>query len=227
MRWNAPLSERRAEELLDRLDLRPGQSLLDVGCGWGELLLRAARACGGGCVATGVDTDRWALRRGADAALERGLDVRFVPAEARDWAEPADRVLCVGASHAWGGTRHALTALAALVHPDGRLLFGDACWERTPSPAAAEMFGAEVLPLADVVRAAMGAGWRILDVSTSDQQEWDSFESAYRLARQVWLLAHPDSRHAPRIRDQVDSQLTTYVSTYRAQLGFCYLVMAR
>jgi trans-aconitate methyltransferase len=42
MRWNTPLSESHAEELLDHLDLPEATSVVDLGCGWGELLLRAA-----------------------------------------------------------------------------------------------------------------------------------------------------------------------------------------
>ncbi|MEU4401729.1 SAM-dependent methyltransferase, partial [Micromonospora orduensis] len=46
MRWNTPLSEEHAALLLRRLDVRPGARVLDLGCGWGELLLRAVAAGG-------------------------------------------------------------------------------------------------------------------------------------------------------------------------------------
>ena len=45
MRWNVPLSVEHAELLMDRLDVPPGAHVADLGCGWGELLLRVvARA---------------------------------------------------------------------------------------------------------------------------------------------------------------------------------------
>ena len=47
MRWNAPLSVEHAELLMDRLDVRPGARVADLGCGWGELLLGASHALGG------------------------------------------------------------------------------------------------------------------------------------------------------------------------------------
>ncbi|KAK1762807.1 hypothetical protein QBC33DRAFT_563409 [Phialemonium atrogriseum] len=53
MRWNC-LSESHADELLDHLDLQITTPLVDLGCGWGELLLRAATRTN--CKATGVDT---------------------------------------------------------------------------------------------------------------------------------------------------------------------------
>jgi cyclopropane fatty-acyl-phospholipid synthase-like methyltransferase len=53
MRWNAPLSEEHADLLLDRMSLGPGQAVADLGCGWGELLMRAVSRAGPGAVGTG------------------------------------------------------------------------------------------------------------------------------------------------------------------------------
>ena len=54
MRWTAPLSGEHAKLLLERLEIRQGASLLDLGCGWGELLLRAVGSAG---VTTGIGVD--------------------------------------------------------------------------------------------------------------------------------------------------------------------------
>jgi cyclopropane fatty-acyl-phospholipid synthase-like methyltransferase len=109
MRWNAPLSAEHAGLLMDRLDLRPGLRIIDLGCGWGELLLEAvARAMTTGpkaahqATGTGVDTDAAALSRARTLARQRHLDqhVDFTQADAAAWRSSADRVLCVGASRA-------------------------------------------------------------------------------------------------------------------------------
>lgn len=93
MRWNTPLSEEHAQLLLERLDIRPGASLLDLGCGWGELLLRAVDRAG---VTTGigVDTDAQAIARGRALAVNRGLDgrVTFICGSVNAWQQPTDRV---------------------------------------------------------------------------------------------------------------------------------------
>jgi len=228
MRWNTPLSEDHGRLLLTRLAIHPGASLLDIGCGWGELLLRAvdsAAATSG----IGVDTDLQALKRGRSLAADRGLDgrVTFVNRAAVDWEQPADRVLCVGAAHAWGGAGAALVGLRRLVKPGGRLLFGDGCWDKPPSPPARELFGSEVLTIRELVECAHRAGWRILHLSTADQREWDDFESTWRAGREEWLLANPGDERAPTVRAEVDHQLEEYVGTYREVLGFCYLVLGR
>jgi len=51
--WNTPVSEAHATLLLDVLDVRDGQTVVDLGCGWAELLLRAVVVVGVGD-ATGV-----------------------------------------------------------------------------------------------------------------------------------------------------------------------------
>jgi cyclopropane fatty-acyl-phospholipid synthase-like methyltransferase len=222
MRWNTPLAEDHADLLLDRLGL--DGSIVDLGCGWGELLLRAV-ARGGGA-GTGVDTDADALDRGRRAARDRGLPVAFVEQEAKDWHGTADRALCVGASHAFGGSRAMLAALAEVV-PHGRVLVGDGCWAAPPTKAAHAIFGDDVLPLADLVAAAGEAGWQVLHLSTADQREWDDFESRHRAGQREWLLANADDPRAAEVRQRQDEREREYLTAYRGVLGLAYLVLAR
>jgi SAM-dependent methyltransferase len=231
MRWNTPLSEEHAALLLRRLDVRPGARVLDLGCGWGELLLRAVAAGGvAGPVATrgvGVDTDEDTLARGRRLAAERSLNrhVAFVMGEAAAWQEPADRVLCIGSAHAFGGTGAALDALATVVRPGGRLLFGEGYWQRGPTAEATRIFGADVTDLAGLVEAARERGWRLLHLSTADQREWDDFESTWLAGRQEWLLTYPEDPRAAQVRAELDDRLRRYVGGYRDVLGLAYLVL--
>ena len=230
MRWNTPLSEAHAELLLSRLELPTSGSVLDLGCGWGELLIRAVAATGDAAV-TGIGVDTYApdLARGREAAAARGLEdrVKFVEASAVGWGEPADRVLCIGATHAWGGSKPALGALAESVKPGGRLLFGDGFWQREPGKAAVEIFGEEVVPLSELVRLAHAAGWQVMHLSEADQLEWDDFETTWRLGRHRWLAEHPDHAAAPKLGEELQQGVLEYLDVYRGVLGYCYLVLRR
>ena len=225
MRWNTPLSELHAELLLDRMALEAGQHLVDLGCGWGELLLRAL-ARTPGLRATGVDTDLTGLDRGRAAARERGVAVDFAESDAATWAVPAERAFCIGAAHIFGSTEAALEGLARVV-PSGRLLYGDGFWAAPPNPAAEEIFGPDTLTLPDLLDAARAAGWRVLHFSTADQLEWDDFESTSRAGWQEWVSAHPADPRAAEVRDWLDGRLSQYVRDYRGVLGFTYLVLGR
>jgi SAM-dependent methyltransferase len=226
MRWNMPLSAEHAELLLDRLDLRRGQRRADLGCGWGELLLTAVGRAGAGTTGVGVDTDESVLERGRREAAVRGLPVEFLNADVASWRGTADRVLCTGAAHAFGGTADALRSLADVVPAGGRLLYGDAIWSRPPSPEAVGLLGEGISSLTELLDAARASGWRVIHVSEADQREWDDFESTFRAGRQEWLLANEGHPRAADIREWLDDRERGYVTVYRGILGFAYVVLA-
>ncbi|MEV6824329.1 class I SAM-dependent methyltransferase [Amycolatopsis sp. NPDC051102] len=227
MRWNTPLSEPHADLLLDRMELAGGH-LADLGCGWGELLLRALGRAPD-LRGTGIDTDGTGLARGRAAACERGLQerVKWVEADAATWDVPAERAFCIGAAHIFGSTKAALEALTRVVLPSGRLLYGDGFWAAPPTPAAQEIFGPDLLALPDLLDAADAAGWRVLHLSTAGQLEWDDFESTSRAGWAEWLAAHPADPRAAAVREWLDRRLREYVRGYRGVLGFTYLVLGR
>jgi cyclopropane fatty-acyl-phospholipid synthase-like methyltransferase len=229
MRWNIPLSAEHADLLLDRMNLRPGQAIADLGCGWGELLMTAVARAGQGATGTGVDIDepREVLPKAREEATRRHLNVQFVQADVSTWRGTADRVLCTGASHAFGGTAAALRALTEHVPSGGRLLFGDGFWAQPPSREAVDLFGDETRPLADLMEACRAEGWRVIHLSTASQLEWDDFESTFRAGRQEWLLANPAHPRATEIRNWIDTRERQYLTVYREVLGFAYLVLAR
>ena len=69
MRWNTPLSQTHADLLLQRLGIPAGARVVDLGCGWGELLMQAVSTDDtGSTTGTGVDIDAEALTRGRPLA---------------------------------------------------------------------------------------------------------------------------------------------------------------
>ncbi|AEV84030.1 type 11 methyltransferase [Actinoplanes sp. SE50] len=82
-------------ELLDRAGARPGQRVLEIGCGPGDLLLALARRTPQSDL-TGIDPDPAALRKARRKAARRGVEVRFEQAYADCLPLPdasVDRVL--------------------------------------------------------------------------------------------------------------------------------------
>jgi cyclopropane fatty-acyl-phospholipid synthase-like methyltransferase len=217
--FNAPLGESRAQDLLCRVALPDGGSALDLGCGWGELLLRltAGSATGAG---DGVDTDRDALQRGRAAASQRGLAdrVRFHEADAASFRPSATPsvVIAVGASHAWGGPHLALQSILNTVVANGRVLFGDGFWRRSPTEDLHRVFG-DLPDLAGLAEVAADAGFRILHVAESTVDEWDSFESDWRSGLE--LSADAEARQLAAVRRE------EYLRGYRGVLGFGWLVL--
>ena len=73
--------------LLDRLDLKPGQRLLEIGCGWGSLAIAAAQR-GVEVVGLTLSTEQkaWAEAKIATAGLSNRIEIRL-----QDYRETAER----------------------------------------------------------------------------------------------------------------------------------------
>ncbi|GGP62786.1 SAM-dependent methyltransferase [Saccharothrix coeruleofusca] len=228
--FNSPLSDAKSYQLINGLHPLAGATVVDYGCGWGELLLRAVEheptARG-----LGVDSDEHAVRRGRAtiAARGRSAHVSLEPADVTTWRGPAaDVTICVGASHAWGGTAQALAALRERTRPGGRLLLGEGFWERPPTERALGIFG-DTVPgdLAELVDLALDSGFRLLALTTATPDEWDDFESRWCAGRERWLLEHPEHPEAASVRAIVDEHRDGWLKGYRGSLGFAYLTLAR
>lgn len=223
--FNAPLSDARADALADRLASTEPASVLDVGCGWGELLLRvAARAPG--ARAHGVDTEERHLDRGRARAGELGLESRvtFEKRAGRDVTEPADVVLCIGSSHAFGDSAaEALTALRPLVRPGGRLVLGEGTWEvRGPVEPGRVWDDVVALPsIAGLTDLAVAAGYRPLWVEAASEDELFAFDSGYLADLEEWLMHHDDDE----VRARADEHRSRWLHGYRNAFGFAYLTL--
>ncbi|MFJ9853341.1 class I SAM-dependent methyltransferase [Streptomyces sp. NPDC101150] len=108
-----------------KLGLKEGQRLLDVGCGWGSMVLHAAREYGVRAVGITLSEEQaaYARKRVADAGLADRIEIRVQDyREVHD--EPFDAISSIGMAEHVGRTRYAQYArtLHDLLRPGGRLL---------------------------------------------------------------------------------------------------------
>ncbi|HEU5286244.1 MAG TPA: cyclopropane-fatty-acyl-phospholipid synthase family protein [Sphingomicrobium sp.] len=112
---------RKIALLLDRLDLRPGQRLLEIGCGWGSLAIEAARR---GVAVVGLTLSEqqkaWADAKVAEAGLADRVEIRLQ--DYREIDERFDAVASVEMVEAvgrrWWGAY--LDSVARNLGPGGR-----------------------------------------------------------------------------------------------------------
>ena len=114
--------ERKIRLLLDRLELRPGQQLLDVGCGWGGLAEIAARDYGVRVAGLTLSAEQkeYAEARLARAGLSRQTEILLQ--DYRDVARSYDAVASVEMVEAVGQEYWPayLDAVARALKPGGR-----------------------------------------------------------------------------------------------------------
>jgi hypothetical protein len=227
----APLSAQRANRLAADLAALTPSTVIDLGCGWGELLLRILAACPQ-AHGVGVDTHGPDLVRGRDNAAARALSdrVEFIDGPAAEQLRAADILINLGAHQALGGVTTALRALHDAVNPGGRVLFGAEFWEHPPTPGQlANMWPGmsvdDCSDLAGLVDQAVAAGLRPLRIETATAGEWEEFESGLAADAEAWLVTHCDHPEAARVRAKLDTQRSIWLRGHRNVMGFAYLTL--
>jgi SAM-dependent methyltransferase len=227
----APVSASSLVRLLDRLDPPAGSRVLDLGCGSGawlvELLARRPDLS-----AVGVDLHLHPDR--VERAAARGVADRltWVESEAEQWWDGLHgAVLCVGASHAFGGPGPMLEALATHLAPGGRCLVGDGFWERPPSAATQAALDAtpEDFPsLPGLVDLATAHGWAVVYAHVSTVAEWDDYEWSWTGSLTDWALHEAtDPEERAEALGVADEHRRQWLEGYRGELGFVTTVLVR
>ena len=236
----SPLSDGRADRLIRFLADGEPRVVLDVGCGWAELLLRTLSALAD-TIGIGIDRDTDAIEHGNVLAVSRGLDdrVTLIAGDASVEAQTADAVICIGASQIWDpgfgdgpiteplDYRRALTAIRGLVPSGGRVVYGEAIWSTTPTVAAiAPLAGRldEFVPLAALVEIVASCGFAPMAFHEADLDEWDTFESGVSACYARWLAGNdPQNPDSDDVRQRARRQRAAYLHGYRGVLGMAYL----
>jgi SAM-dependent methyltransferase len=230
-RWHpvaAPVSDENLHRLLTRLG--PVERVLDLGCGLGEWLLAALEAAPG-ARGVGVDTSRPALAEARRRASARGLAdrVEFTEGDAAAYeGAGCDAVLCVGATHAFGGLAGTLEAVREHLRPGGRVLLGEGFWDGEPTPQAMSALGAgpgELPDLPGLVEAARAAGYEPGYGHVSSPEEWDDYEWSWTGALTEWALTEAGPEDRASALAMAGTHREEWLAGYRGQLGFLTVVL--
>jgi SAM-dependent methyltransferase len=139
------------ELAMDRLDLRPGQRVVDLGCGGGRTTLELAARVGPGGQVVGVDISAGMLAAGRERAARLGAgNVEFVHADVQVYDLGEARfdaaysrfgvMFFTDPAAAFGNVRRALRPGAALSFACWQTVF-DNEWMLIPGAAVAEVTG--------------------------------------------------------------------------------------
>ena len=197
--WPAPSPEATLEqaqhdklELVARkLALRPGQRLLDVGCGWGSMAIHAAREHGVSVVGITLSQEQaaYARKRIAEEGLTDRVEIRVQ--DYRDVGDgPYDAISSIGMAEHVGSERYLeyATVLHEMLRPGGRLLNHQIARrpQRDESAYQVDEFidayvfpDGELAPLGTTVTLLERAGFEVRDV--------ESLREHYALTLRRWV----------------------------------------
>ncbi|MBL1101349.1 class I SAM-dependent methyltransferase [Streptomyces coffeae] len=174
-----------------KLALRPGQRLLDVGCGWGSMVLHAVREYGVTAVGITLSEEQaaYARKRIAEAGLTDRVEIRV-----QDYRKvvdgPFDAISSIGMAEHVGAVRYAEYAaiLHRLLKPGGRLLNHQIARRPEPDEAAYRVDefidryvfpDGELAPVGRTVAQLEEAGFEVRDV--------EAIREHYALTLRAWV----------------------------------------
>lgn len=172
-----------------KLDLQPGQRLLDVGCGWGSMALHAAQHYGVEVVGVTLSTEQatFARKRISDAGFTDRVEIRL-----QDYREvvdgPFDAISSIGMAEHVGSTQYRRYAevLYGLLRPRGRLLNHQI--SRRPAPGSYRLdpfIDAYVFP--DGELAPVGTTVSLLEAAGFEVRDVQALREHYALTLRQWV----------------------------------------
>ncbi|WP_018501300.1 SAM-dependent methyltransferase [Parafrankia discariae] len=212
----------------DRLGLRGGERTLDVGCGWGSVVLYLAGELG--CRAVGISPagrqHAYIAARAAELGVAELVETRQGHFETLD-VEPAsfDAVSLLGSIVHMPDLDLVFRRARAALRRNGRLYVSESCFRNAAAHTEFDRRGGtefvrdsifgwgDMRPLSELVRAAEDAGFSIISV--------DDLTEDYRRTIEDWLVNVADrADRLDAITPGLAATLTRYLQVANAGWGF-------
>jgi cyclopropane-fatty-acyl-phospholipid synthase len=185
----ADAQKAKLDRICRQLDLKPGMRLLDVGCGWGSLILHAAEHYG--VTATGITLSTRQREFVAKRVAERGLADRVTVSlcDYRDLEidRPFDAVASIEMGEHVGLENYPayVTTLFRALAPGGRLLLQQMSRRTGTAPGGGPFIEAYIAPDMHMRPLSETAGF--LERAGFEIRSVDNFRSDYALTARRWL----------------------------------------
>ncbi|MDO9147984.1 MAG: cyclopropane-fatty-acyl-phospholipid synthase family protein [Hydrogenophaga sp.] len=216
---------KKIDHILNKIRLQPGQRLLDMGCGWGALVLRAAQRFGAQCVGITLSQNQYDLARERvrAAGLQDRIDIRLQ--DYRDVSDPAfDRITSVGMFEHVGLDHLApyFGQLRKLLKPDG--------WAMNHGITSTDALDGEtrhggghfidryVFPRGELPH--IGTVLRTLQEGGLEAFDVENLRRHYQRTTQLWAEAF--EAHAERIKPLVDERRWRIWRVYLAGCAWAF-----
>jgi cyclopropane-fatty-acyl-phospholipid synthase len=215
---------KKIDHILTKIGLQPGHTLLDIGCGWGALVIRAARKFGARCIGVTLSEKQCELARErvAQAGLQDRIEIRLQ--DYRDVGGQFDRITSVGMFEHVGvdNLPAYFERINALLAPDGVVMnhgitTSDIAQRASPY-GGGEFIDKYVFPhgelahLSTVIRTMQQGGLEVRDV--------ENLRRHYARTCELW--AENFENNAERIRATVDPKTFRIWRVYLAGCAYAF-----
>ncbi len=179
----------KLDQVARTLDLKEGDRFLDVGCGWGALVMHAAERYGVNAVGCTVSSEQYAFVENAIAARNLSGKVRAANCDYRSVEGRFDKIASIGMYEHVGRRRleQYFGTLARLLEPHGLILNSGIARPATAGDDDTTLFvrrfvfpGGELPYLSEIVAAAERAGLEVIEI--------ENLRRHYALTCAAWVM---------------------------------------
>ena len=224
-----PISPEKILTIGKMAGMRAGKTLIDFGCGLAEpLVLWAENFSISG---VGIDIRQKAIERAQAKIVQRGLADRLQVAQGKGAEyrfEPNsfDYAACVGATFIWSGYKPALQALKQAIRPGGKLIVGEAYWQKDSVPPDLAQSQTCLHSESWLLQTTWEEGLEVEYVVRASHDNWDTYEAGnwYGLAR--WIEENPEHPELQEVIDFLHESQVEYFRYGREYFGWAIYLLA-
>lgn len=202
----SPLTTEHLDQVVTGLAPRDRDRMLDLACGYGELLLRCVEHAA--IEGIGIDLSPWMLVGATGQTSRRAPDAKlhWVLGEARNYVidRQFDIVTCLGAEWIWHGFNGTVRAIATRTRVGGRAAVGAARLSHGADAADVAARHGHVETVDEMENTLAKYGLELIDRIDPDDANWDDYLERTATAARTWAVDHPGPRAERWLADQQD-----------------------
>ncbi len=222
-----PVDETKLERLYDLLELKPNASVIDIGCGKGEMLIRLAEKYD--IKGLGIDKSPYCVREAEKGKRQRvpQADVRFLEMDGAHYkaesGESSHLAMCIGATWIYGGYRNTVRALGGMTRSSAFVMVGEPFWRTNPPREYLQSEGLSVDSFGTHhgnATTGESEGLRLVYTVVSSQEDWDRSEGLHWSTAAEYALAHPEDTDLEELLARDSKERESYLRWGRDTLGW-------
>lgn len=223
-----PISEAKVERILNIVNLKPLDKVVDIGSGKCEILIRLIEKYD--IIGTGIELYEGFIKEAQLNANGRisNENLILVNEDAKEIISNSvdsqyDMGICIGSTHALGGLEATIKELKKCVKNGSYIVIGEGYWKGKPSCEYLNVLGANESDLNSHygnIQIAEELGLISLWSTVASEDDWDEYECLYSMSIENYCYENPEDTDYKEMLQKIRDWRKTYFSMGRDTLGF-------
>jgi len=209
LKFNNPINENKLDEIINLLQIKSTDTIVDIGGGNGSVLLKMIQKS----KAKGILIEQNeklidACKKQSKTLIKSGKLI-LAEADAKTYLKnlkpkSIDCFVCIGSSHIFDGYLNFIKAILPYLKDDGFLLIGEGFWMKKPSEEYLKVLGgteSELMRHYENIEIPEKVGLTYLYSHAASIEDWNEFEGIYFLEEEMKALELSEKERKERLKN--------------------------